>query len=198
MITPDPTWPTLPSAGVAEILADVEFRTKVKKAVEGKDGARRVAEPSPTVQVRGRRSSGSPPVDASPQDKDVVMDSVDVQIPLTDGTHAAATASHPAPMSATGTKSGRDGDEDFEDGQVARVLATTSVGLKRGRRDSSSSTSSSSSSSTSQENAHKIDEEGETVMRHPAFSEEYKFRHLGEGSGKAMNFVKPVNNLSMA
>ena len=105
------------------------------------------------------------------------MDSVDVQIPLTDGTHAAATASHPAPMSVPGTKSGRDGDKDFEDGQVARVLATTSVGLKRGRRDSSSSTSS-SSSSTSQENAQKIDAEGETVMRHPALSEEYKFRHL--------------------
>ena len=62
-----------------------------------------MAEPSPIVQVGGRRSSGSPPVDASPQDKGVVMDSVDVQIPLTDGTHAAASASHPAPMSVTGT-----------------------------------------------------------------------------------------------
>ena len=100
-------------------------------------------------------------------------------------------------MSVKGTKSGRDGDEDFEDGQVAGVLATTSVGLKRGRLESSSSTSS-SSSSTSQENAQKIDEEGETVMHHPALSEEYKFRHLVEGSGKAMNSVKPVNNLSMA
>ena len=124
----------------------------MKKAVEGKDGARRVAEQSPKVQVGGSRSSGSPPVDViahpCPQDKDVVMDSVDVQIPQSDGTHAAATASRPAPMSVTGTKSGKDGDEDFEDGQVAKVLATTSVGLKRGRSDISSGASSSSSSTS--------------------------------------------------
>ena len=34
-------------------------------------------------------------------------------------------------------------------------------------------------------------------MRRLALSEEYKVRHLGEGGGKAMNSVKPENNLCM-
>ena len=49
-------------ARVAEILADdMEFRTKMKKAVERKEGARHVVEPFPKVQIGGSSSSGSAP-----------------------------------------------------------------------------------------------------------------------------------------
>ena len=43
------------------------------------------------------------------------MDSVDVDIPMSDGAHATATASLPSPRSVTGTKRGRDGAEDIDE-----------------------------------------------------------------------------------
>ena len=71
----------------------------------------------------------------------------------------------------TGTKRCRD-DEDFEDEQVAKVPAITSVGLKRGRSGSGSS-SSSSSSSTSEQEDQKIDGEGDAVMHMKNFPEQH-------------------------
>ena len=92
------------------------------------------------VQRGGSSSSGSAPGEfiAPPrsQGKDVVMDSVDVDIPMSDGAHATATASIPSPRSVTGTKRGRDGAEDIDEGVVAKVLAVTFGGHKRGRSNS--------------------------------------------------------------
>ena len=86
-------------ARAAEILADdMEFRTKMKKAVERKEGARHVVEPFPKVQIGGSSSSGSAPGEFIAL---VVMDSVDVDIPMSDGAHATATASLPSPRSVT-------------------------------------------------------------------------------------------------
>ena len=86
-------------ARVAEILADdVGFQTKMRKAHERMEGERLPLEPSPKVQVGGSSSSGSVPVEtpahSSSKEKDVVMDSADVDIPLADGTHATAIESH--------------------------------------------------------------------------------------------------------
>ena len=137
-------------APVAEILADdIAFRTKMRKAVELQEGARRTIEPFPKVQVGGCTSSGCAPVGltahSSPQSDDVVIDSADIEIPLS----SSANAPIPPPISVTGTKRCRD-DEDLEEEQVAKVLAITSVGLKRGRSDSSSRSSSSSSRKSEQ------------------------------------------------
>ena len=159
-------------ARVAEILADdIAFRTKMRKAVERKEGARRTMEPFPKVPVGGSTSSGCAPVGLtahpSPQSDDVVMDSADIEIPLS----SPANAPIPPPISVTGTKRSRD-DEDLEDEQVAKVPAITSVGLKRGRSDSSSS-SSSSSSSTSEQEDQKIDREGDAVMHMNTFPEQH-------------------------
>ena len=50
-------------ARVAEILADdVEFRTKMKRAEERKEGARRAMESFPKVQIGGSSLSGGAPV----------------------------------------------------------------------------------------------------------------------------------------
>ena len=103
-------------ARVAEILADdIEFRTKMRKAVERKEGARRTMEPFPKVTAH-----------PSPQSDDVVMDSADIEIPLS----SSANAPIPPPISVTGTKRCKD-DADLEEEQVAKVPAITSVGLKR-------------------------------------------------------------------
>ena len=80
-------------ARVAEILADdVGFQAKMRKAQERKEGERRTLEPSPKVQVGGSSSSRSVPVEtpahSSSKEKDAVMDSADVYIPLADGTHS--------------------------------------------------------------------------------------------------------------
>ena len=74
-------------ARVAEILADdIAFRTKMRKAVGRKEGARRTMEPFPKVQVGGSTSSGCAPVGLtahpSPQSDGVVMDSADIEIPF--------------------------------------------------------------------------------------------------------------------
>ena len=102
-----------------------------------------------------------------PQSDDVVLDSADIEIPLS----SSANAPIPPPISVTGTTRCRD-DEDLEEEQVAKVPAVTSVGLKRGRNDSSSS-SSSSSSSTSEQKEQKIDGEGDAVMHMNYFPEQY-------------------------
>ena len=159
-------------ARVAEILADdISFRTKMRKAVGRKEGTRRTMEPLPKVQVGGSTSSGCAPVGLtahpSPQSDDVVMDSADIEIPLS----SSANAPIPPPISVTGTKRCRD-DEDLEEEQVATVPAITSVGLKRGRSDSSSS-SCSSSSSTSEQEGQKIDGEGDAVMHMKSFPEQH-------------------------
>ena len=85
-------------ARVAEILADdVGFQTKMRKAQGRKEGARRPLEPSPKVQAVGSNSSKNAPVKkpahSSSKEKDAVMDSVDVDIPLADGTHVTAIES---------------------------------------------------------------------------------------------------------
>ena len=158
-------------ARVADSLADdMAFRTKMRNAVARKEGARRTMQPFPTVQVGGSTSSGCAPVGLtahpSPQSDDVVMDSADIEIPLS----SSANAPSPPPISVTGTKRSRD-DEDLEDEQVPKVPANTSVGLKRGRSDSSSS-SSSSSSSTGEQEDQKIDGEGDAVMHMNNFTEQ--------------------------
>ena len=60
----------------------------------------------------------------SPQSDDVVLDSADIEIPLS----SSANAPIPLSISVTGTKRCRD-DEDLEEEQVAKVPAITSVGL---------------------------------------------------------------------
>ena len=96
------------------------------------------------MQVGGTTSSGCAPVGLtahpSPQSDDVVMGSADIEIPSS----SPANASIPPPISVI-AKRCRD-DEDLEEEQVAKVPAITSVGLKRGRSDSSSSLSSSKQS----------------------------------------------------
>ena len=168
-------------ARVAEILADdIAFRTKMRKEVERKEGARRTMERFPKVQVRGSTSSGCAPVGLtahpSPQSDDVVMDSADIEILLS----SSANAPIPPPISVTGTQRSRD-DEEFEDEQVAKVPAITSVGLKRGRSDSSSS-SSSSSSSTGEQEDQKIDGEGDAVMHVNNFTEQHLTRSISRAS----------------
>ena len=160
-------------ARVAEILADdIAFRSKMRKAVERKEGARRTMEPFPKVQAGGSTSSGCAPVGftahPSQQSDDVVMDSADIEIPLS----SSANAPSPPPISVTGTKRSRDDGDHLEDEQVAKVPATSSVGLKRGRSDSSSS-SSSSSRRTGEQEDQKIDDEGDAVMHVNNFSEQH-------------------------
>ena len=84
-------------ARFAEIIADVGFQTKMRKAEERKEGERRPSEPIPKVQVGGSSSSGSAhveiPAHSGSKEKDVVMDSADVEIPLADGAHVTVSAS---------------------------------------------------------------------------------------------------------
>ena len=191
-------------ARVAEILADdVGFQSKMRKAQERKEGERRPLEPSPKVQVGGSSSSRSAPVEtpahSSSKEKDAVMDSADVDIPLADGTHATASKSSPLSKLVTGTKRTRENDEECEDRVAAKIPATTSVGLKRRRSDSSSSSStSSSSSSMSQEEDQTINGEGDAVMHMnlPALSDEYKLCISAKG-GMVLNIARLVDNLSM-
>ena len=118
----------------------------MRKSQERKEGERRPLEPSPKVQVGGSSSSASVPVEtlahSSSKEKDAEMVSPDVDIPLADGTHATAIESSPLSKSVTGTKRTRDNDEECEGRVAAKIPATTSVGLKRGRSDISSSSSS--------------------------------------------------------
>ena len=145
-------------ARVVEILADdIAFRTRMKKAMGRKEGARRM-KPRPKVQMGSSTSSRCAPVDLTahlcPQNKDVGMDNADIEILLSDGAHATAKASTLPSISVTGTLGGAEMvTKTFQDGQVAKVPATTFLGVKRGRSDSSRSTS--SSSSTSKENDQK-------------------------------------------
>ena len=132
------------------------------------------------MQVGGSSSSGSAhvetPAHSSSKEKDVVIDSADVEIPLADGAHVTVNASSPLSKSETGTKRSRENDEECEDSVATKLPAITAVGLKRGRSDSSSSTSS-SSSSMGQEEDQKIDGEGDAVMHMnlPALTDEYQF-----------------------
>ena len=139
-------------------------------------GERRPLELSPKVQVGGSNSSGAPvgtPAHSSSKETDAVMDSADVDIPLADRTHATAIESSSSSKSVKGTKRTRDIDEECEDRVAAKIPATTSVGLKRGRSGSSTI---SSGSSVGQEEDQTIDGEGHAVMHMhlPALSGEYK------------------------
>ena len=121
-------------ARVAEILADdVEFRTKMKRAEERKEGAPREMESFPKVQIGGSTSSGGGPVDVtthpSSPDKDIDLKGVGVEIS----------------MSVEGIKRSREGDLEVDEGVATKVSFTTSVGTKRGRSGSSSCSSTSSS-----------------------------------------------------
>ena len=169
-------------ARVAEILADdVEFRIKMKRAEERKEGARRALESFPKVQIEGSRSSRGAPVDVtthpSSPDKDIDMESADVEIPM------------PVKWSK---RSGK-GDLEVDEGVAAKVPLTTSVGTKRGRSSRSSSSSTSSSShSSSQGEDHKIDGEGDAVMNmnnspEQHSKEEYKLSISTKGRGRVMN-----------
>ena len=141
------------TARVAGISADdVEFRTKMQRAEERKEGACRAMESFPKVQIGGSTSCGAP-VDVtthpSSPDKDIVMEGVDVEIP----------------MSVKGIKRNKEGDLEVDEGVATKVPLTTSVGTKRGRSSScSSSSTSSSSDSSSQVEVQKIDGEGDAVM----------------------------------
>ena len=107
-------------ARVAEFLADdVEFRTKMKRAEERKEGARRAMELFPKVQIGGSTSSGGAPVDVtthpSSPDKDNGMEGVDVEIP----------------MSVKGIKRSREGDLEVDEG----VATTSSFNYFSGNQD---------------------------------------------------------------
>ena len=87
-------------ARVAEILADdAGFQTQMRKATERKEGERRSVEPFPKGQVGGSSSSGIPLVEtlvhSSSKEKDVVVDSADVEIPLAERAPVTATVSSP-------------------------------------------------------------------------------------------------------
>ena len=123
-------------ASVAEILADdVGFQTKMRKTTERKEGERRPSEPIPIVHVGGSSSSGSahvePPAHSNSKEKDAVMDSADVEIPLADGARVTINTSSPLSKSETGTKRSRENDEEYED-NVATKLAATSRELAEG------------------------------------------------------------------
>ena len=77
-------------------------------------------EPFPRVQVGGITSSGCAPVGltahSSPQSDDLVMDSADIEIPVS----SSANAPIPPPKLVTGTKRCRY-DDDHEEEQVDAV-----------------------------------------------------------------------------
>ena len=89
------------------------------------------------------------------------MDSADVEIPLVDGAHVTANVSSHVSKSVTCPKRSRENDEECKDSVATKVPATTSIGLKRGRSDSSSTIS--SCSSMSQKEDQKIDGEGDAA-----------------------------------
>ena len=169
------------NARVAEILADDVMSNKDEESCRTQGRITSSLGAVSRVQVGGSGSSGRAlfeiPAHSSSKEKDVVMDSADVEIPLADGAHVIAHVSSPLSKSITGTKRSRENDEECEDSVATKIPATTSVGLKRGRSDSSSSSTRSRSSSMSQEEDQKIDGEGDAVMHMnlPALSDEYKF-----------------------
>ena len=175
-------------ARVAEILADdVEFRTKMKRAEERKECARRAMDSIRKVQIGGSSSSGGAPDEvtthSSSPDRDIEMESAEVEIP----------------MSLKGTKRSREGDLEVDEGVAAKVPLTTSVGTKRGRSNSSSSSSTSSSSdSSTQVEDYKIDGEGDAVMHMNVFpwkhhsTKEYKLSISTKGG----NCVQSIYDVS--
>ena len=158
------------------------------------------------MQVGGSSSSGSAhvelPAHSSSKEKDVVMDSADVEIPLADGADVTVNASSPLSKSETSTKRSRENDEECEDSVATKLPATTAVGLKkRGRSDSGSSTTSSSSSSMSQEEDQKIDGEGDAVMHMnlPALTDEYQFCFSEKGeNGTELRQTRGQSNCDVA
>ena len=64
-------------------------------------------------------------------EKEVVMDSADVDIPPADGARVTASVSSPLSKSVTGTKRNRENVEECEDSVATKVRATASVGFKK-------------------------------------------------------------------
>ena len=170
-------------ARVAEILDDdVEFRTKMKRAEERKEGASRAMDSIRKVQIGGSSSSGGAPAEvtthSSSPDRDIEMESAEVEIP----------------MSLKGTKRSREGDLEVDEGVAAKVPLTTSVGTKRGPSNSSSSSSTSSSSdSSTQVEDHKIDGEGDAVVHMNVFPEKQHStkEYNGGNCGQSVYDVSP-------
>ena len=107
----------------------------VWKAEERKERERRPSGPMLKVQVGGSSSSGSAyvetPAHLTSKEKDMVMDSADVKVPLADGAHVTVSASSLLSKSETGTKRSRENDEECQDSMATKLAATTADGLKR-------------------------------------------------------------------